>query len=1254
MASPYRLGLALPAILVSLAGMVGNASAAPLPITPVQVLAVDTVGQTPDLPPAADILSVVLHLDGKGQHWLRVGMLSLARDAATAQALGRDLTAREEIPCAIWAGDQLLDQFLLKAEGAAFTPTATRGTTIRQDDGLWLPLAADLLTDASPIHPLRFTITTLPDETVTAAYWPGRTRDIQANCALVVHGNQGLGYTDVFHGRSDDLAGSGFDEALEIHESLAVPINVHLSGTLITAADWAFNQGDPLDFNSWLADGAAAGWVGMLTSAYAQHIMPFVHDDMNNWAVHTETQMVSQRFGDAPTVAWVPERVWLNTEGYPSAGVSDWIGDNWQLHGVGAVILDDDVHLQGHDNHQIHTLDRNGLRLIPRDRAFTGHIIGGNGQAALGILTAMASSGVGQYRIAVMAEDWEAVAEMGGWASDTPNAHETYNWIVDKCAQESAWLATWKLADAVANPDFTGQTFAPTPGTYWEIGGTDGYGGSNNSWYTHWAGWVPYVTGGDGNGECAGTGGNCHDYGTLWTQAYNALMAAPDNNISQAGWYVLMTNLYETGWHDGLGGPISGWQHNFAGHIKQALIYAEAARWADDQFTAATAAYFSDIDQDGYDEAILHSDRLFAVFEATGGRCTHLFVKGSGFEDTAIGVDNAYWSGTTADFNDDNHVGAFSDVGPNYQHQPYELEILDDDASDDGVTLRATYSEVSKEISLRTGDPWLEAVYRVGATPHWVQSGWSPSLVDLVWNADMQRVWSGFSYAYMGQHNPHTGLTVGWVLGDGGAGHQRDFSGTLMKGDEIISHGTFQVRLYAGPTSAPVDSQVPELQACATALHDTIGPGIAWATWNPAGQMRLFFDQIIDESTMDVTRLGFDDDGDGIPEVECDNIAYPAPIGSVWYVLLSFDPAALDQINALDQDNLRVVLEPGGIEDDEGNPNLWTAGEVIVYENLAVSIDGSFDADEWYGPVLDDENDSAWTSDNEIERVRVLWDELYLYVGIEGIVHSNSWILYLDTDPDGELGETDLTQLDVWERGAIFTAPGFRADWMYAAYQHQGPDDAHSFWDIESSTHARNRTSNLTMAFDPDHLNGLNGGSEIAIPWDLLYGMGDNRVPPGARISLVAALCWDPEPDGVLGGDVVPNGLGATLPVIDNVWTVNLDEDGDGVPDHLAISAVDSKPSVARLTLNRLTPRTGEDIFAYSIPGGGEIRVALEIFDLRGRLVCTLLDEIVAAGEGRLTWNHEDQNGRRVASGVYLARLRAGQEAVTRKVVLIK
>ncbi|MBD3220335.1 hypothetical protein GF314_03755 [bacterium] len=1210
-----------------------------------EVLAVDPVGE-PGVAPAADILSVSL-LAGTDQPRLRVAMLHLGRDL-TALGDHRDRPASlDPLTVSIDAGGRHLATVELALRGDHLEPRGRDAT--RDRDALLIPLPGDLLARGR----VAFTITTSGGDRVACAWPPAR--DIEASCALVLHGNQGLGYTDVFHGRADDPDGSGFDEALEIHEQLAIPVNVHLSGTLMTVADWARNEGDPLDFNGWLASGVAGGWVGMLTSAYAQHIMPFVEDPMNEWAVATETAAVVARYGEAPTVAWVPERVWLDTGGYPSSGVSDWIGDDWQPHGVGAVILDDDVHLAGHDNHQIHTLTSNGLRLIPRDRQFTGNVIGGNGQAALDILVGIADSGVGPYRIAVLAEDWEAVAEMGGWAEDTPFASETYDWLVGKLDQESAWLRTWKLADAVANPDFTGQTLDPQPGTYWEIGGPDGYGGNDNAWYTHWASWVPYATGGDGDGDCAGQGGNCKDYGTLWHDAYTALSAAPDNAIAEAGWYVLMSMLYELGWHDGLGGPISGWQQNYAGHIKQASIYAEAARWADGQYASTTAAYFADIDNDGYQEIVVHNDRLLAVFEATGGRCTNLFVKGPGYADTAIGIDNAYWPGTTADFNDVNHVAAFSDVGPNYQHQPYELTVVDGDGTDGTVTIAAEYLEVSKEITLNEGEPWLEAVYRVGAHPHWIQAGWSPSLVDLVENAEMERVWPGYQAQYVGQHNPNTDLTVGWVLGHEGAGHQLDFTGTLMKGDEIYMHGTFQVRLYAGRTSAPVDGQVAELQSCAASLVDTIGPRVDWATWHPGGRLRVYFDQPIEESTADVALMGFDDDGDGLPEVSLDGIAQVAQVGWVWFVEVVVDPAHVDAINALDEATLRVVLEPGAIEDWHENPNPWTAGEVLVYEDMRVTIDGLFADGEWSDHALDDAGDSEWTSENELERLHVTWDELFLYIGIEGIVHDNSWLLFLDVDPGSGNGETDLTAIDAWERGAVFTAPGFAVDWMYGAYQHQGPYDSQSFWKIVSATEAIDGSGNVGMAFDPDHLHGADGGSEIAIPWSLLYGLGDGEVPPGTEIALVASLCWDPEPEGELGGDSAPSNQAASLPVIDTVWTLTVDADGDGAPDPLdAVAAPDLPAPALALRPPYPNPFNPSTTLAFEVPAGPVAPVQLAIFDARGRRVATLVDEPLRAGRHAVRWHGRDHAGRPVAAGTYHGRLEHRGQVSTRTLTLVK
>ena len=52
--------------------------------------------------------------------------------------------------------------------------------------------------------------------------------------------------------------------------------------------------------------------------------------------------------------------------------------------------------------------------------------------------------------------------------------------------------------------------------------------------------------------------------------------------------------------------------------------------------------------------------------------------------------------------------------------------------------------------------------------------------------------------SYAGYRNSVSGATVGLVLGSGGAGHNYEFEGTLVKGDEIYGSGIFNVFIFAG------------------------------------------------------------------------------------------------------------------------------------------------------------------------------------------------------------------------------------------------------------------------------------------------------------------------------------------------------------------------------------------------------------------------------------------------------------------------
>lgn len=76
-------------------------------------------------------------------------------------------------------------------------------------------------------------------------------------------------------------------------------------------------------------------------------------------------------------------------------------------------------------------------------------------------------------------------------------------------------------------------------------------------------------------------------------------------------------------------------------------------------------------------------------------------------------------------------------------------------------------------------------------------------------------------------------------------------------------------------------------------------------------------------------------------------------------------------------------------------------------------------------------------------------------------------------------------------------------------------------------------------------------------------------------------------------------------------------------------------------------------VIMYDVPDGGG-QVTLQVFDVRGRLVCTLVDQQETAGRKTVHWNGTNEQGQAVASGVYFCRMTAGDFAKTRKMILLK
>lgn len=72
----------------------------------------------------------------------------------------------------------------------------------------------------------------------------------------------------------------------------------------------------------------------------------------------------------------------------------------------------------------------------------------------------------------------------------------------------------------------------------------------------------------------------------------------------------------------------------------------------------------------------------------------------------------------------------------------------------------------------------------------------------------------------------------------------------------------------------------------------------------------------------------------------------------------------------------------------------------------------------------------------------------------------------------------------------------------------------------------------------------------------------------------------------------------------------------------------------------------------YVLPSPGPVR--LVVYDLLGRRVRVLVDRRQQAGRHTVTWHGRDPSGRRVASGVYLARLSASSVSKVRKMTFVR
>ncbi len=85
---------------------------------------------------------------------------------------------------------------------------------------------------------------------------------------------------------------------------------------------------------------------------------------------------------------------------------------------------------------------------------------------------------------------------------------------------------------------------------------------------------------------------------------------------------------------------------------------------------------------------------------------------------------------------------------------------------------------------------------------------------------------------------------------------------------------------------------------------------------------------------------------------------------------------------------------------------------------------------------------------------------------------------------------------------------------------------------------------------------------------------------------------------------------------------------------------------------NYPNPFNPETTISYSLKDAGH--VSLEIYNLKGQKVRTLVNEKQSSGKHTIVWNGKDQNNSNVSSGIYFYKMRNGKYSSTKKMILMK
>ena len=368
----------------------------------------------------------------------------------------------------------------------------------------------------------------------------------RAKYASIAHGNQSINQAADLRVHIFDpptVNKTGFVRTLDTHEIFNVPLNIHMSGSLIVASRWAEapTPGDLSDGPAFLArvadfvdadqnDGRPGSLIG---GVFAEHIMPYFEGPANAASIAHFNDLALNQFGLTPAdmrIMHTPERV-IRSNSTGLAPLDGHTFEDIEASPYIATYLDEVTHFHwwfdaaetrwsgaggSYDapaHHKIHKINGVYCFLINdrEDQAKFGPQDGGMHLDTRFALVDKASQG-DQAQLTLVFDDWEALAgksfEPGAGQSNENNNQMQYQQTI-RWAANHPWIEIVNLADVLdravntGNPQYDAgwvvdqgyrfdlgiQTYewlkhaAENAYHYWYYNENAGFGGNEQSFY---------------------------------------------------------------------------------------------------------------------------------------------------------------------------------------------------------------------------------------------------------------------------------------------------------------------------------------------------------------------------------------------------------------------------------------------------------------------------------------------------------------------------------------------------------------------------------------------------------------------------------------------------------------------------------------------------------------------------------------------------------------------------------------------------